>query len=208
MAKTSSKKFKHDDYEIIKREVPFQGVYRMACYQLRFRLYEDGFSKIIEREVMERSPSVGILLYNPLVDCVVLIEQFRVGALANPESPWLIEIVAGSIDTKEKPKTVAKREVIEEAGCEVLDLYPICRYFVSPGACNEYIDLFCGHIREEIVEGIFGLADEGENIHAFTVKAEDAFIMLQEGKIRTSPAIITLQWLQLNREWLKQLWQK
>jgi len=198
--------FTQDDYEIVNREVPFQGMFRLAVYQLRYRLYSGEWSKTISRELLERKSAAGILLYDPVLDQVVLIEQFRPGAMANPTSPWLLEVVAGILDSDEGPEAVARRESMEEAGCEILDIYPICEYFVSPGGSNEYIWLFCGRIDASQAGGIHGLEDENENIRAFTVPVDEAFIMLQEGKIKTSPAIISLQWLQLNREWLKQLW--
>lgn len=199
--------FTQNDYEIVKREVMYDGFFRMACYQLRYRLFNGGWSQVVKRELLERPSAVGILMYDPILDHVVLIEQFRPGSLSNPESPWLIEIVAGVLTPAENPREVVVREANEEAGCEVLDLYPICEYFVSPGGSNEYFWLFCGRIDASDTGGIHGLQDENEDIRTFTLSVDEALMMLQEGKIKTSPAIISLQWLQLNREWLKQLWQ-
>lgn len=200
--------FTQNDYEVVKREVPYEGVFRMARYHVCFRLYGGGWSNTVVREVMERKSAAGVLLYDPILDVVVLIEQFRAGAVANPQSPWLLEVVAGTLsDAEENPSQTAKREALEEAGCEILDLYPICEYFVSPGGSNEFYWLFCGRIDASNAGGIYGLAEENEDIRTFTLPLDEAFIMLQEGKIKTSPAIISLQWLQLNREWLRQLWQ-
>lgn len=200
--------FTHDDYEILNRDVPYQGKYRIARYELRIRLFNGEMSTSMMREAMERSSSVAILPYDPISDRVVLIEQFRIGALANPQSPWILEAVAGVIDLDESPKEVAKREANEEAGCDILDLYPICEYFVSPGGCNEYLYLFCGRIGGHSMDGVYGLAHEHEDIRAFSISSDEAYQLVQQGRIKTSPAIISLQWLQLNREWLKQLWQK
>lgn len=198
--------FTQNDYEIINREVVYQGVFRMVRYKMRFRLFKGGWSDIITRELMERKSAVAILPYDPTLDKVVLIEQFRVGAFANPKSPWLVEIVAGIIDNNEQPEAVAIREAKEEANCEILDLFPICEYFVSPGGTNEYLYIFCGRIDALHAGGIHGLHEENEDIHTFTMSSDEAFLLLQEGKLRTSPAIVSLQWLRLNREWLRQLW--
>src|SRR5690554_7851398 len=46
---------------------------------------------------------------------LVLVEQFRIGALDKSPVPWLLEIVAGLIDTDEEPAEVARREAREEA---------------------------------------------------------------------------------------------
>jgi ADP-ribose pyrophosphatase len=199
--------FTQNDYEVIQRDIPYQGVFRMARYTLRYRLFNGDWSGTITREVMERKSAAGILPYDPVLDHVVLIEQFRPGAITHPHSPWLLEIVAGVIDMDEKPVDVALREADEEAGCEVLDIYPICEYFVSPGGSNEFLWLFCGRVDASHAGGIHGLAHENEDIRAFSLPSDEAFKLLQNGKIKTSPAIISLQWLQLNRERLKQLWQ-
>jgi ADP-ribose pyrophosphatase len=199
--------FTQNDYEIVEREVLYQGVFRMARYRLRYRLFNGEWSKLLSREVMERTSAAGVLLYDPALDHVVLIEQFRPGALSNPQSPWLLEVVAGSLNENELPADLAKRESQEEAGCEVLDIVPICSYFVSPGGCSEFISLFCGRVDARKAGGIHGLQEEDEDIRSFVIPVEEAFTMVQTGQIQTSPAIVSLQWLQLNRDWLKQLWQ-
>jgi ADP-ribose pyrophosphatase len=108
----------------------------------------------------------------------------------------------------EKPEEVAMRESVEEAACEIETLYPINDYFVSPGGSNEYIHLFAGKINASSIGGVHGLVEENEDIRAFTVESEAAFDMLRQGLIKTAPAIVALQWLQINRAWLRSLWQK
>lgn len=199
--------FSQNDYEISEREILYQGTYRYARYHVRTRKFNGEWTPVYKREVLERPAAVAILPYDPILDQVVLIEEFRIGAISNPQSPWLLEIVAGLQKPSEKPEEVVRREAQEEAGCEILDIYPICEYFVTPGVCTEFIKIYCGRIDASETGGIHGLADEHEDIRAFSLSTEEAFTLVQEGKIKTSPAIIALQWLQLNREWLKQLWQ-
>ena len=196
-----------NDYEIIKRDVMYEGVFRLVRYDLRYVLFNGGWSNTVSREVLERKSAAALLAYDPILDRIVLIEQFRPGAMANPESPWLIEVIAGVFGLDELPEEVARREAIEEAGCVILDIYPICEYFVSPGGSNEYIHLYCGRVDSSNIGGIHGLPEENEDIRTFTLSTDEAYMMLQEGKIKNAPTIIAIQWLQLNREWLKQLWQ-
>jgi ADP-ribose pyrophosphatase len=199
--------FSQDDYEIIKRELLYQGVHTLARYSIRQRKFNGTWSDIFTREVIERKSAAAVLPYDPILDHVVLIEQFRPGALANPTSPWIIEVVAGVYSKDEQPDAVAKREAVEEAGCNILDLYPVCEYFVSPGYSNEYLHVYCGRVDASNAGGVYGLEEENEDIRTLVVPADEAFRMVQEGNIRTSPAIASLLWLQLNREWLRQLWQ-
>jgi ADP-ribose pyrophosphatase len=199
--------FSQNDYEITKREVLYKGVFRLVRYYIRHLKFNGQWNEVFSREVLERKSAAAILPYDPILDRVILIEQFRPGAIANPQSPWLIEVVAGVYSEDETPPNVAKREAAEEAGCKILDIYPICEYFVSPGGSNEYLHLYCGRVDASEAGGIHGLEEENEDIRAITMPTDEAFQMMQEGKIKTSPAIISLQWLQLNREWLRQLWQ-
>jgi ADP-ribose pyrophosphatase len=199
--------FTHNDYEITQREELYKGVFRLARYHVRHKLFNGNWSNTYTREVYERKSAVAILPYDPILNQVVLIEQFRAGALSNPKNPWLIEIVAGLFDKDESPETVARRESIEEAGCDILDVHPICQYFVSPGGSNEHLHLFIGRVDASQIGGMYGLKVENEDIRAFTLPLEDAVSLLNKNSKLTSPVIISLLWLQLNREKLKQLWQ-
>jgi ADP-ribose pyrophosphatase len=198
------------DYDIQKRDVLADGHYRYVRNSLRFELFNGGWSDVVNREVLEHAPVIGILPYDPFLDQIVLIEQFRIGAVGQPKTPnpWLVEIIAGCIEAHETPTEVAYREANEEAGCVIEALHPLCDYLVSPGCSNEYMYLFCGKINASTIGGIHGVADESEDIHAFSLSAEEAFTMLRTGQIKSAPAIIALQWLQLNREWLRSIWQK
>lgn len=198
--------FTHNDYEIVSREILYEGRVRLVRYNFRYRLFNGGWSEIVSRDIMERYSAAGVLPYDPYLDQVVLIEQFRPGTLSHPNSPWMLEIVAGVIDTNEKPEEVAIREAKEEAGCVIESLYHITDFFPSPGASNEYFYLYCGKVDTSSAGGIFGLVEESENIRAFALPAEEAFEKARAGFIQTVPAIVALQWLQLNRHLLQALW--
>jgi ADP-ribose pyrophosphatase len=204
----ASSAFSQNDYEILRREVLYDGFLRLVRHQFHYRKFNGNWSETFTREVLERKPAAAILPYDPVRDEIVLIEQFRPGGIANPKSPWLLEIVAGIYDETEKPANVAIREAQEEAGCKILDIYPIYGYFVSPGGSNEFLNLFCGRIDATHAGGFFGLSEEHEDIRAFVVTLDEAQQLLRDNIIQTSPAIIALQWLLLNREWLKELWHK
>ena len=89
------------DVEIIEKTVCYEGFFRIERYRLKHRLYNGSWSGEIVRELFERGHAAAVLPYDPVRDEVVLIEQFRVGALAAPGGPWLMEIVAGVIDGDE-----------------------------------------------------------------------------------------------------------
>jgi ADP-ribose pyrophosphatase len=195
-------------FEILDKSICYSGFFRMEKYQLRHALFAGGWSPAMTRECLERGHAVAVLLYDPERDQVVLLEQFRVGALEFSGGPWLLEIVAGIMDEPgETTEDVARRETIEEAGCELLDLVPICQYLVSPGGTSESITLFCGRVDAAIVTpGVRGVAAEHEDIQVHVVSRAEALELLNAGRINSAAPIIALQWLELNRTKLLERW--
>ena len=128
-----------DNVQILAKTTEYQGYFRIDAYQLRHRLHRGGLTGDIRREVFERGRAAAVLLYDPGLDSVVLVEQFRIGALSAGENPWVVEIVAGIIEEGETAPEVARREALEEAGCTVTDLLPIHDYLVSPGCSSETV---------------------------------------------------------------------
>jgi ADP-ribose pyrophosphatase len=177
----------------------FEKYFRLDEFSVSHELYAGGFSPMFTREVFQRGSVVTVLPYDPARRKVVLIEQFRIGAVDDPEGPWLIESVAGVIEAGESEQQVAMREAVEEAGCHIRQLELIGRFYVSPGCTTELCDSYCGLVDSEGLGGIHGLADENEDIRVLVVDAEQAFAWLREGKVRSATTIIALQWLQLNQ---------
>ncbi|WP_295629126.1 ADP-ribose diphosphatase [uncultured Nitrosomonas sp.] len=198
----------HKDIEILEKTVCYQGFFRIDRYRLRHRLFNGGWSSPITRELFERGHAAAVLPYDPLRNEVVLIEQFRIGAMNTPDGPWLLEIVAGIIEPDEITEDVVKRESVEEANCNISDLIPLYDYLASPGGMTERIALFCGRTDTTQVGGIHGAADEGEDIKVHVVSLETALQFLVSGKINSASAIIALQWLALNRGLVREKWLK
>lgn len=193
--------------EILDKTVCYNGFFRMERYRLRHTLYRGGWSRDLVRELFERGHAAAVLPYDPVLDAVVLIEQFRIGALQAAAGPWLLEIVAGVMEHDETPEEVVRREAVEEANCQITDLLPICEYFVSPGGTSERISLFCGKVDASQAGGVHGLAEEAEDIKVVAVPATEAMHYVQTGRIISAAPIIALQWLQLHREALRQRWE-
>lgn len=195
-------------FEVLDKSICYSGFFHMEKYRLRHELFAGGWSAEITRECLERGHAVAVLPYDPTSDQVILLEQFRVGALDFPGGPWLLEIVAGIMDDPdETAEDVARREAVEEAGCEIRDLVPICRYLVSPGGTSESIALFCGRIdAATVVSGVRGVAIEHEDIQVHVVSRAEALELLHTGRINSAAPIIALQWLELNRPALLERW--
>jgi ADP-ribose pyrophosphatase len=186
-------------WNLVDRQTLFEKYFRLEQYRISHELFGGGTSPEFTRELFDRGPVVAVLPYDPERRKVVLIEQFRIGAIEDADGPWLLETVAGVIEPGESTQQVALRECVEEAGCDIQRLELISRYHVSPGATNELCSLYCGLVDSDGVAGIHGLADENEDIRVLVVDAREAFAWVREGRIRSSPAIIALLWLELNQ---------
>lgn len=193
-------------YDIVEQETCYDGHFKIVRYRIRHGLFGGGCSGMLTRECFERGHSVGVLPYDPKRDAVVLVEQFRVGALDASRGPWLLEVVAGVIEPGESTEEVAHRELHEEAGCESRELLPICRYLVSPGGTSEQVALYCARLDTAGIGGIHGNAEEGEDIRVHVVPLDEALDMVASGTIHAAMPIIALQWLALNRQRLQALW--
>lgn len=195
-----------DDVSVEQRERCFQGFYRLDRVHLKHRLFAGTMGPTISREVFVRPDAVCVVPYDPQTDTVVLVEQFRIGALDKSAEPWLLEIVAGLIDDDEQPEDVARREAREEANLELHELWPITTYYPSPGGSDERVYLYVGRCSTEGVGGVFGLAEEGEDIRVHVWPLADALHAVEDGRIDNAASIIALQWLALNKQKVRTDW--
>lgn len=200
--------FGKQDVELLAEELRFKGFFKIKSLSLQHKLFRGGMSKPFFRELFVRGAATCMLPYDPFTDSVVICEQFRVGALGHWCGPWLLELVAGINDPGELPEQTARREALEEAGLEVKNLMPICEYFPSPGGSDEWITLLCGQVNSHGAEGVFGLADEGEDIRVHVFSRQEAFSLISSGRINNAASIIGLQWLQLNYPELQDKWRQ
>lgn len=191
-------------HEILDSAVAHDGFLGLKRYWLRHDLYAGGSSEVLIRERVEGLRSAAVLLYDPGRDEVVMIEQFRIGALELPDGAWLLEIIGGLIEEGQEAEEVACKEAMEEAGCEVKALLPICQFMVSPGYSSEQTHLYCGLVDTTDAGGVHGLAEEGEDIRVEVLPAESAIAELYGGRVNSTTAIITMQWLAMNRARLRE----
>jgi ADP-ribose diphosphatase len=193
---------------ILRKQTAYRGYFQLDRYTLRHRLYRGGWSAPMRREVFERGNTVGILLYDPPRDALVLVEQFRLPAHLAGFPAWQIEIVAGIIDDqRERPRSVAVREAHEETGV-VLTAPPFLaqKFMTSPGGSTETFHLFCARVDSRGVGGIHGLPHEHEDIKV-TVKRFSAVIKAAlAGRIQNGPTLTALYWLAANRAHLRRRW--
>lgn len=189
-------------WKLLNSEPKYQGFFTVELCHVRHQTYK-GDEVEIKRELFHRGDAVAVLLYDPAKDKVVLIEQFRMGAIHHEDGPWLLEIVAGVVEEGESITDVARRECQEEAGISVHGFEPVHSFYSSPGGCSEKIHILCGLVDSDKAKGIHGLEEEGEDIKVIVIDYAELHDLMSSGKICASIPLIALQWLQINRERLR-----
>ncbi len=190
--------FTNKDIEVAQQETLYKGFMQLKKLTFSHALYQGGLQTAVQREVLFRGKAVGVLLFDTMLQEFVLVEQVRIGAIEDPDSPWLLEIVAGMVELNEVTTDVANRESVEEAGAKIKKLLPIQEYWVSPGGSNEQVSLFLGLVDANSVSEFAGLDSEHEDIKVVRLAKKQALKMLQSGLINNAMTLIALQWFFLN----------
>ncbi len=199
-------RFSGKDVRVLEDVEAFNGYYRIRRLTLEHRSFKGDWAPAITRELFERGDAVGVLLWDVDLDELVLIEQFRVGALGDEETPWMLELVAGVVESGETDTFVAERETAEESGLELMALEPIARFYPSAGACSEQVRLFIGRVDARQAQGVHGCADEGEDILVHRLPRSEVMHILDANRINNGHTLIALQWLRIHGDALRERW--
>lgn len=195
-----------DGFEVIGRKTVYAGFLRLAQYRLRVQSVASMSDGVLYRERIEGLKAAAVLPFDPARQRIVLVKQFRVGAMGAREGAWLLEPPGGVVDAGESPETAARREAWEEAGCRIGDLVPILCCHTSPGVSDERVDLYCGAVDSSSVPATGGRHSEGEWTEVVTLDLDAAIRDLGRGQLTAATLIIAVQWLALNRQRLGELW--
>ncbi len=180
--------------EVLEKGRVFEGFISLDRAVVRYERYDGSMSLPVSRLSVERGDAVGVLLYDPERDEVVLVEQFRYPAYAAGSPAWLVEIVAGTVRPGQEPLEVARAEVREEAGYAVDELQHLATCFLTPGGSSERVHIFAARVAiDERAWAGGGLADEGEDTRLCVYSREEALRLLRSGAIADAKTIIALQ---------------
>lgn len=204
--KWQAPQFSLADTEILEQRSVFEGYFRVSQLVLKHRLFNGAWSQPVQREVFQRGDAVAVLPWDPVRDELVLVEQFRPGALRDAQSPWMLELIAGIVEPGEADLDVVHREAAEEAGCAFDHVEYICTFYPSAGACDEQIRLFIGRVTAAGIGEIHGLDSEHEDILVHGIPRAEAIALLDADRINNGHTLIALQWLARHGDALRERW--
>lgn len=187
------------DFEIKETRRLHDGHLKVDELTLAHRLYNGHTSVPIHREVVRRREAVAVLLVDRQAQKVVVVEQFRVGAIDHGH-PWVIEPVAGLLEPGEDPVDCVRREIEEETGLCASDFTFITRYFSSVGGSNEVTHLYAAEVTTSGWDHAKsrGLATEGEDIRPVVMNLDELLLHVTSERIVPSSLMLAAQWLQIH----------
>ena len=185
--------------EDLKRE--YLGFFALNQVDLKYPFFDNSTSGVKSRTILMGSEASLILPYDPILDKVLLVEQFRIGPFCRGDkAPWVYEPVAGMIEFGEKPEDAAKREVFEEAGIQVTNLVKINSGYPNPGEATTYFYNYIGIVDlSDYSPGIYGVRDEGEDIRTHVIDFKEVLSWSISNKLRVLPLTTMVLWLALNK---------
>lgn len=186
--------------KIVSSETKYNGFFKVRILEIKHDQFETDKPMIIKREVFERGNAVAVLVYDPVLDKVLLSREMRVGALAAYEAghknlksssdAWVYATPAGMIEGINKETglphdeySTALKEVKEETGVKIKkeNLIGPIPTMPSPGGCSEFVHLFIAIGDLSKVSAINGLKSEGENIKSEVLDFNEALNIVKNG---------------------------
>jgi ADP-ribose pyrophosphatase len=201
----------HPDAVIVSQTRAWSGRFAVDLIRFRHRRFDGAMSEPRTWELWRRGRAVALVPYDPVSDTVVLIEQFRLPALVAGIDPVLVELPAGLIEDGEDPEPAMHRELQEEMRLQADCLQRIGAYLLSPGGCDELLDLYVGRVRAppagpDGIVGHAGAEHEGEDIRIRVWPADKAIALALDGATPNSVTAIGLLWLAAKRDELRKQW--
>ena len=149
-------------------------------------LRRDKFSlndKIIEKEIVDYRPSVGIV---PVQGSnVILVRQYRHAA-----GKRMLEIPAGKMEKGESPLQAAKREMSEEIGFAGT-LTPLVKCYLAPGYDTEFMRVYVATNLKRVPRGTLDDDEQGD-IAVSRLPVKRVVEMCYNGKIQDCKTIAAI----------------
>ena len=176
----------------------YDGFRKVVTYQYR----EDQSGVSAKREIVRGQHAVAVVAYDPDLNQLVMIRQFRLGAQLGVGKGLSVELAAGLIDEGEDAQTAAARELKEETGLDAIAIKPMCRFLTTPGLTDEVLNIYYAEVDARDLVGEAGHASESEQTFPFLLSLEEALSAIDSNDINNGIVMIGLMWFARHKDQL------
>lgn len=141
--------------------------------------------KNIVRELVRKNAAVGTFAITE-DNQVILTKQPRAGS-GKLES---IEIACGLMEEGEDPLTSAKRELLEETGCQSEDWIPLGSFYLDPASCTTIMHLFLARNAKKVQDLDL---DPDEYLECFSIPLTELEKMIEEGSVNDVNTVLAME---------------
>lgn len=191
--------------EIERKARAYTGYFAVDEVRLRHERFDGSMSPSLDRSYFIGGDAALVLPYDPVRDCVLVVEQMRMAPLGrgDPEV-WHLEPIAGRIDPGETPKQAALREAREEADLTLEGMEIVARGYPSPGDSTGYYHIFVAVADlPSSTAHVSGLESEAENIRSRLISFDDFLAMAERQALANTPLALLVYWLSHHRSRLR-----
>ncbi|MEN7549170.1 NUDIX hydrolase [Rapidithrix thailandica] len=166
--------------------------------KLQFERFDGSMSPEVRFLKGERGDSVTAIVWHKTRQKLLFTKQFRYPTFEKGPG-WLVELVAGSMESGEDPQACILREVEEELGYKARQARLLHQFYSSPGGSSERMFLFYIEVTEE--ENTYnggGLDTENEDIQLIEWSMEEVWQAYLQGEIQDAKTLIGILWLKMH----------
>jgi ADP-ribose pyrophosphatase len=187
------------------------GRFPVDIVKFRNRRFDGVMSATRTWELLRRGQAAALIPYDPVADVVVLIDQFRLPALAAGLDPVLVELPAGLCEAGEDPVVTIRREMLEEMNLAADHIERIGGYILTSGGADEFCHLYAGRVTAppadiDGIAGYGGEISENEDIRVRVWPAARAIDAAFAGEFTNVITVLALFWLAAKRDALREAW--
>lgn len=174
-------------FKIEKSENIFKGFYNLIKMKISYDKFNGGI-ETIDRILIEKKDAVCVTLLDLKNSKILFVKQFRPGCAIHPlkHPGWILEPVAGHIEGDEDILVAAKREVYEETGLVVQELFLHSSGFTSVGIMTELHYNIYGFFDSSTYVPLKGIGVEDEDIEVVIMSFDEAKKMVNNSLLTES----------------------
>ena len=193
------------EVDVQHRTRSYSDFYALDDIEISHARFDGTMSETLKRAIFVVADAALVLPYDPVRDCVLVVEQIRLGPVGRGDKTcWQAEPIAGRVDPNETPQQAARREALEEAGLEIGALETIAEIYPTPGNSTEFYYLYLGIADlPASAQGTGGLESENEDIRSHIWSFDELMARVARLDIANAPLVTCAYYLAHHRDRLR-----